>query len=270
MSINWLSPKIHYATILLAILARGDDFARAQTTNTPQKIAIDQLRNATEQLRQREITANTYQSRLNSEVAKLAKLNQQKKDSISSTQNTIKDAVFTYAGAANIIRKSNAGEAISLDNVKEGREIIKKASSLSNPIDDFKKFHIAATQYEKLEQMHAINEKSLAQFNSSTDAMYIDREMLVSRAKASGYLPANFQPTDFRPEERRNSNRGINSSESKRLDRADSSVLGSPCLDYNKIGESAGCSDGTFTPSSQSPNWGFIPSGRAPEWSTFR
>jgi hypothetical protein len=52
-----------------------------------------------------------------------------------------------------------------------------------------------------------------------------------------------------------------------RLNRADSSVLGDPCLDYNVIGEVATCADGSFTPiAPQSPMYPPMSSGKPPEW----
>jgi len=57
--------------------------------------------------------------------------------------------------------------------------------------------------------------------------------------------------------------------EGKRADRADSSVLGDPCLDYNVIGDIATCADGSFTPiAPQSPIFpnGPMSGGTPPAW----
>lgn len=63
----------------------------------------------------------------------------------------------------------------------------------------------------------------------------------------------------------------LNGSTGDRLNRADSSVLGGPCMDYNVIGQQAPCADGSFTPMQPmdmlSP---LIGGGRAPEWTTIR
>jgi len=240
--------------------------ARGQKALSPQQIAISEIRASTEALQQRQAMTETYQAQLAGERAQMARLNQQKQDSIWSTQSSIANAVLGVGKVSGIVREIDAGNAITVSTLNDAKEAKDHLSEVSNPWTDYKKFDAAASQYDQLTQTYRQNAAALTHYNADTDEMYSRRDALVSAAKANGYFQ-NFTPTDFRKKDDFGREDG---GESKRLDQSDGSELGQDCIQWDEPGRPE-CGDGSRAPTQTfSPLDSSSGSGRAPAWTTIR